>query len=120
MTTALTEADYSAIELRVLAQYATEYRNPHNGLTPAENERLAWLAEEAAEIGRIIGKIQRFGFESRHPDGGPTNRQDLISEINDLLAVVFFMNWPDLESEFENVDAPQSHKDRKTQYARAQ
>jgi len=50
-------------------------------LTPAQYERLAILMEEAAEVIQIIGKIQRHGYESRHPDGGPTNREMLEKEI---------------------------------------
>ena len=32
-----------------------------NGLTPAEDERLAMLAEECAEVIKIVSKIQRHG-----------------------------------------------------------
>ena len=51
-----------------------------NGLTPAEAERLTLLLEEAAEVIQVIGKIQRHGYESRHPNGGPTNRELLMYE----------------------------------------
>lgn len=49
-------------------------------LTNAERERLALLAEECGEVVQIIGKILRHGYESRHPDGGPTNRELLQTE----------------------------------------
>ncbi len=39
-----------------------------NRLTPAEAERLAMLAEEAAEVIQIVGKILRHGYASYHPD----------------------------------------------------
>lgn len=49
------------------------------------------LAEETGEvvevIGRVLratGKINRFGFESTHPDGGPNNAALLLSEMADL------------------------------------
>lgn len=51
-----------------------------NQLTPAEAERLALLAEECGEVIQAIGKILRHGYESRHPDGGPTNREALERE----------------------------------------
>jgi NTP pyrophosphatase (non-canonical NTP hydrolase) len=54
-----------------------------NGLTPAEAERLALLAEECGEVIQAIGKVLRHGYESRHPDGGPTNREALEKEIGD-------------------------------------
>lgn len=64
-----------------------------NGLTPAEHERLAMLAEEAAEVVQIVGKILRHGYESKHPDNlnGPTNRQMLENEIADFYAIAGIM-----------------------------
>lgn len=55
-----------------------------NKLTPAEAERLALLAEECGEVIQAIGKILRHGYESTHPDGGPTNREALERECGDL------------------------------------
>lgn len=55
-----------------------------NQLTPAEAERLAILAEECGEVVQAVGKILRHGFESRHPDGGPTNREMLMRECGDV------------------------------------
>lgn len=54
---------------------------PFNQLTPAQAERLALLAEECGEVIQAVGKILRHGYESRHPDGGPTNRQTLEIEL---------------------------------------
>lgn len=64
-----------------------------NGLTPAETERLAMLAEEAGEIIQMVGKIIRHGYESYHPDDKDqiTNRVLLRGEINDLIGVVHGM-----------------------------
>lgn len=65
-----------------------------NGLSPAQAERLAMLAEECGEVIQVIGKILRHGYASYHPDqqGTPakhrfTNRQALGAELTDLLAV---------------------------------
>lgn len=60
-----------------------------NGLTPAEAERLAMLAEEAGEIIQAVGKILRHGYSSYHPDDpeGPDNRDRLQREVDDLITV---------------------------------
>ncbi len=55
-----------------------------NQLTPAEAERLALLLEELGEAQQVIGKTLRHGYESTHPDGGPTNRQLLEKELGDV------------------------------------
>ena len=55
-----------------------------NGLTPAEAERLALLLEEIGEAQQMIGKVLRHGYDSRHPDGGPTNRRLLEKELGDV------------------------------------
>lgn len=57
------------------------------GLTPAQIELLALLAEEAGEVVHAVGKILRHGYES-YPSGYPevTNRALLESELGDLLA----------------------------------
>lgn len=62
-----------------------------NGLSPALAERLALLSEECGEVVQVIGKIQRHGIESRHPDGGPTNRQLLEKELGDTYAVLLLL-----------------------------
>lgn len=64
-----------------------------NGLTPAEAERLAMLAEECAEIIQIVGKILRHGYESWHPDDPRknTNRDLLEDEVGDLHGVLEMM-----------------------------
>lgn len=45
-----------------------------NQLSHAEIERLAKLNDEISEVGQEISKILIHGYESWHPDGGPTNR----------------------------------------------
>lgn len=68
---------------------------PHfNQLTPAEAERLALLAEECGEVIQVVGKILRHGYESRHPNGGPTNRKLLEREIGDVFAAVDMLCSP--------------------------
>ncbi|EIP96850.1 hypothetical protein OpiT1DRAFT_01275 [Opitutaceae bacterium TAV1] len=62
-----------------------------NKLTPSEAERLALLAEECAETIQVVGKIPRHGYESRHPDGGPTNRGLLEKESGDVCAALVLL-----------------------------
>lgn len=64
-----------------------------NGLTPAEAERLAILAEEAGEIVQAVGKILRHGYTSYNPDGdrNVSNREALEREIGDMSAIVHRM-----------------------------
>lgn len=50
---------------------------------------LTCLAEEGSEIAQDVSKALRFGLDNRNvlnPEG-PTNRERLIVELNDLLAV---------------------------------
>lgn len=62
-----------------------------NKLSPSEAERLTLVAEECAEVIQAITKIQRHGYESHHPDGGPTNRQDLEKELGQLQLAIGVM-----------------------------
>lgn len=80
-----------------------------NKLTPAENERLAYLMEECGEVIQIIGKIMRHGYESYDPtdpnnrvvgEGGrgigktlqvTTNRELLARELGDVMRAMDMM-----------------------------
>jgi hypothetical protein len=69
-----------------------EIKAPFNKLTPAEAERLDWLAEECAEVILAISKIKRHGYDSHHPENsGNDNRYDLNREIGHISAVVDLM-----------------------------
>lgn len=46
--------------------------------------RIDRLVEEAGEVLMAIGKLRRFGPDSRHPDGGPSNIEQLKTELRDL------------------------------------
>lgn len=56
------------------------------GLTAAQAERLAIIAEEAGEVVQAVTKILRHGFDSCHPNGGPDNRSQLETELGNLAA----------------------------------
>lgn len=60
-----------------------------NKLTNPEIERLSCLIEECGEVIQVVGKIQRHGFEHRHPKyGNRPNRENLTAEIADLLIAI--------------------------------
>ena len=64
-----------------------------NLLTEAEKERLIMLAEEAAEVVQVVGKILRYGYDSYHPDDpSMTNWKLLHEELLDVSAVLGEMN----------------------------
>jgi NTP pyrophosphatase (non-canonical NTP hydrolase) len=46
------------------------------------------LQEEAAEVIQAVSKINRFGEENKHPDRQTTNKQELVQEIEDFLAIL--------------------------------
>lgn len=47
---------------------------------------LTKLAEEAAEVAQIALKAAQFGFNTRHPVSGKSNRKLLKNEIRDFFA----------------------------------
>lgn len=63
-----------------------------NELDEAEQERLAILAEECAEVGHIICKILRHGYQSTNPKDcilpRKTNREILELELGDLMHAI--------------------------------
>lgn len=42
------------------------------------------LSEECGEVVKVLGKIGRFGLDSRWPADGPSNAEALLLEIEDL------------------------------------
>jgi NTP pyrophosphatase (non-canonical NTP hydrolase) len=46
------------------------------------------LQEESSEIIQAVSKIRRFGPDNHHPDRKLTNKQELIAELEDFLALV--------------------------------
>lgn len=65
--------------------------NHFNELSPSEVERLAMLAEEAAEVIQVVNKILRHGYDAVNPtlDEGQqiTNRLHLAIEVGQFIAV---------------------------------
>jgi NTP pyrophosphatase (non-canonical NTP hydrolase) len=46
------------------------------------------LQEESAEVIQAVSKVRRFGDNNKHPDRDTTNYQELITELEDFLAIV--------------------------------
>lgn len=67
-------------------EHEEEIQTEFPGLTPAELERLACLAEECGEVVQIVGKILRHGYESSNPFDIDcrTNRSLLEKEVGDI------------------------------------
>ncbi len=63
------------------------------GLSEAQYERLALLAEEMGEAIQVIGKVLRHGFESYSPFDGmkTTNRALLEKELGDVRAAMIIL-----------------------------
>ena len=46
------------------------------------------LQEESAEVIQAISKVRRFGEQNHHPERKTTNLEELITELEDWLAIV--------------------------------
>lgn len=58
-------------------------------LSPAQLERIALLAEEAAEVSHIAMKVVRHGYLSQHPVySGYDNRAQLLKELGDFVGAL--------------------------------
>lgn len=64
------------------------------------------LQEEAAEVIQAVSKINRFGEQNRHPDRTTTNKQELVQELEDFLAILAVLEqtqWIDLTLSQSNI-----------------
>lgn len=64
------------------------------------------LQEEAAEVIQAVSKINRFGEQNTHPDRTTTNKQELVGELEDFLAILAVleqMGWLDLTPSRSNI-----------------
>ena len=78
-----------------------------NELSPAQEEVLALLAEECAEVIQAIGKILRHGAHSTHPDSpyGPSNARMLEDELGDVRAARWLCQKYGIISEIREKEA---------------
>ena len=64
------------------------------------------LQEEAAEVIQAVSKINRFGEQGKHPNRATTNKQELVQELEDFLAIVAVLEqtqWIDLTLSQSNI-----------------
>lgn len=78
--------------LERVAELSSQQNPAIPGLTPAQIERLAMLAEECGEVVQAVMKILRHGYQSQPPRGGLPNRLSLELEIGHVRAVMELMN----------------------------
>jgi NTP pyrophosphatase (non-canonical NTP hydrolase) len=58
-------------------------------MTDKTSEILSILQEECAEVIQAISKINRFGLDGVNPSTSVSNRDSLINEIGDTMAMVY-------------------------------
>jgi NTP pyrophosphatase (non-canonical NTP hydrolase) len=67
---------------------------PPTSLRQAQtNFLLDKLQEEAAEVIQAVNKIRRFGETSKHPERNTTNKEDLVNELEDFLAILAALEY---------------------------
>lgn len=74
-----------------------------------EHEIMSITQEECSEVIQAISKINRFGFDSRHPEKTFNNREHLEEEVGDLLAMIDLLIINDIVSE-DNINAARRKK----------
>jgi NTP pyrophosphatase (non-canonical NTP hydrolase) len=81
-------------------------------LTDKQKEYLLILAEECSEVIKVITKTFRFGLESKNPyiPESPTNKEELIQEIGDVMAMVELLKDSALELTDESLKAAKQKK----------
>jgi len=77
---------------------------------------LICLGEECAEVQQAISKVLRFGPENYHPNGGPTNIDELTRELTDLVAVAGILTRNGIVARFFNAAAIDAKQDKVLRY----
>ena len=88
-------------------QEAETPKLPPTSLRQAQvNYLLDKLQEEAAEVIQSVSKIRRFGELNKHPDRSTTNKEELITELEDFLAILAaleYCKYLDLKPSQQNI-----------------
>jgi len=80
--------------LKSPTQEVQQAQLPPTSLKQAQtNYLLDKLQEEAAEVIQAVSKIRRFGENSSHPERKTNNKQELIIELEDLLAILAALEY---------------------------
>ena len=83
--------------LKSATQEVQEHPNPTLPPTSVKqaqtNYLLDKLQEEAAEVIQSVSKIRRFGEHNKHPERDTTNKEELVNELEDLLAIVAALEY---------------------------
>jgi NTP pyrophosphatase (non-canonical NTP hydrolase) len=92
--------NYSIPAYAALKSATQEVQNaPKPNLPPTSvrqaqtNYLLDKLQEEAAEVIQAVSKIRRFGENNHHPDRTTTNKDELITELEDFLAILAALEY---------------------------
>ena len=95
------------VALKSPTQEVLEAQLPPTSLKQAQtNYLLDKLQEEAAEVIQAVSKIRRFGENNTHPERKTTNKQDLVIELEDLLAILTALEYAqylDLQPSQQNI-----------------
>jgi NTP pyrophosphatase (non-canonical NTP hydrolase) len=78
-------------------------------LNEKQKEVLHITQEECAEVTQAISKIFRFGFDMRYPVDGDSNREKLMEEVGDLVAMIRLM----IDFDIIDMDAIEKAADNK-------
>ena len=97
---------YAALKSPTQEIQAAPQLPPTNLRQAQVNFLLDKLQEEAAEVIQAVNKIRRFGDNNKHPDRQTTNKEDLINELEDLLAILASLEYSkylDLKPSQQNI-----------------
>ena len=88
---------YAALKSPTQEVQQAEIPKPNLPPTSLRQAQTNWLLdklqEEAAEVIQAVNKIRRFGETSKHPDRTTTNKQDLVNELEDFLAILAALEY---------------------------
>lgn len=65
---------------------------------------LSKLSEEASEVAQMCSKSSIYGLEHSKPRTEVTNKDRLIDELNDLLAIVYMLESEFFETQVEDTE----------------
>lgn len=82
-----------------------------------QDHLMAQAMEECAELAQRVSKAMRFGMEESQPGQSFTNRERIIAEYNDLVAVMDMAGFPLQVINGNTLDAKQEKVEKYLAYA---